>query len=86
LVADDPYSVGFISLGLVPIGEKPVKAIRIGGVEATRENVINGSYSLYRSFLFVAREEPEASAMEFINFILSPAGQKSLSDEGLIPE
>jgi len=86
LVADDPYSIGFISLGLVEIGEKPVKALRIDGVAATRNNVLNGDYALYRSFLFISLEKPVGSVMQFIEFIHSPEGQKIMSEEGLIPE
>ena len=84
LVADDPNSVGFISLGLVEIGEKPVKAIQLGGVAATMENVVNDSYPLYRSFLFVAREEPAGPAKEFLDYVLSAEGQRALVNEGLI--
>ena len=86
LVADDPYSIGFISLGLVTIGEKPVKALNLDGVIPTRENVINGSYVLFRPFLFVAKTEPEGLAKDFVDYVLSSDGQKILSDEGLIPE
>ena len=86
LVADDPFSIGFISLGLVDIGERPVKALRIDGVAATRNNVLNGDYSLFRSFLFVSLEKPAGSVMQFIEFIHSPEGQKIMSEEGLIPE
>jgi len=86
LVSDDPYSIGFISLGLVHVGEKPVKSMKLDGVEATRENVINGSYSLFRPFLFVARGEPAGITKQYIDYILSPEGQRILSDEGLIPE
>lgn len=86
LVADDPYSIGFISLGLVDIGERPVKALRINGVAASRRNVLNGDYTLFRSFLFVAQEMPTGNVMEFIDFIRSPVGQQIMSNEGLIPE
>jgi len=86
LVADDPFSIGFISLGLVDIGEKPVKALRIDGVAATRNNVLNGDYKLYRSFLFVSLERPVGSVIQFIDFIRSPEGQRIMSEEGLIPE
>ena len=86
LVSDDPYSIGFISLGLVDVGERPVKALRINDAAATKNNVLNGDYSLYRSFLFVALERPTGNVMEFIDFIRSPEGQKIMSDEGLIPE
>jgi len=86
LVSDDPFSIGFISLGLVDEGERPVKALRIGGIAATRNNVLNGDYSLFRSFLFVSLERPAGNVMEFIDYIRSPEGQRIMSDEGLIPE
>ncbi|MDR2568701.1 MAG: phosphate ABC transporter substrate-binding protein [Oscillospiraceae bacterium] len=86
LVADDPYSIGFISLGLVDTGERPVQALRINDIAATRNNVLNGDYLLFRSFLFVSLEKPTGDVMQFIDFIRSPAGQKIMSDEGLIPE
>jgi len=86
LVSDDPFSIGFISLGLVDVGERPVKALRINDIAATKNNVLSGDYLLYRSFLFVALERPTGNVMEFIEFIRSPQGQKIMSDEGLIPE
>jgi phosphate transport system substrate-binding protein len=51
LVADDPDAIGFISLGLV---DSTVKAVRLDGILPTRENVINGIYTLFRPFLFVS--------------------------------
>jgi len=88
LVSDDPDSIGFISLGLVEPqeGQKPVIALNLDGIAATRENVINGSYRLYRPFLFVSKSEPIDSAKEFIDFTLSKEGQQILIKEGLIPE
>jgi len=85
LVADDPNAIGFISLGLA---DHTVKALWLDGTAATRENVINGSYRLYRPFLFVTQTEPEPEGLiaRFIDYILSPAGQELLSREGLIPE
>ncbi|MCL2805781.1 MAG: phosphate ABC transporter substrate-binding protein [Treponema sp.] len=83
LVAGDPNSIGFISLGLV---DQTVKAIKLGSIEASRENVINRSYSLFRPFLFVTKAiPPEGLAMEFIEFILSPEGKELMAQEGLIP-
>jgi len=82
LVAGDRDSIGFISLGLV---DDTVKAVSLGGVAPTWENVSNGNYSLYRPFLFVAAAEPEGEAKGFIDFTLSPEGQRMLISEGLIP-
>jgi len=82
LVSDDPNAIGFVSLGLV---NEKVKALQLGGIEATKENVMNGSYKLSRPFLFVTQGEPTGLAKQFIDFTLSPEGQKLLSNEGLIP-
>ena len=82
LVAGDPNAIGFISMGLV---DDNVKAVYLDGIEATRENIMNGSYSLSRPFLFVTNGEPSGLAKEFIDFTLSLEGQKLLSNEGLIP-
>ncbi|MDR0321333.1 MAG: phosphate ABC transporter substrate-binding protein [Treponema sp.] len=82
LVAGDPNSIGFISLGLV---DQTVKAVDLEGVTASRENVINGSYTLFRPFLLIAKTQPTGLAMNFIDFILSPEGKKLMIDEGLIP-
>jgi len=82
LIAGDRNSIGFISLGLV---DDTVKAVGLGGVAPTWDNIINGSYSLFRPFLYVAGEEPAGEAGRFIEFTLSAEGQKLLIDEGLIP-
>jgi phosphate transport system substrate-binding protein len=82
LVADDPDAIGFISLGLV---NENVKALQLGGIAATRENVENGSYNLSRPFLFITNGEPAGLTKQFIDFTLSSEGQQILINEGLIP-
>ena len=82
LVAGDPNAIGFISMGLL---NDEIKALNLDGIEATAENIMNGSYMLSRPFLFVSKYEPTGLTKSFIDFILSSEGQKLLSDEGLIP-
>jgi phosphate transport system substrate-binding protein len=86
LVVGDPHAVGFISLGLVEVGEHPVKAVSIDGVAADRDNVLDASYALYRSFLFVTPEEPQPGSpvAQFIEFIFSGEGRQILTGEGLV--
>ena len=81
LVVDDPSAIGFISLGLV---NEKVKALELGGVIATRENVINGSYGLSRPFLFITRAQPTGQTKQFIDFVLSAEGKRLLAAEGLV--
>jgi hypothetical protein len=45
--------------------------------------VRDGTYKLSRPFLFVMKHEPNAATKAYIDFVMSPAGQKMLEDEGL---
>lgn len=80
-VAGDAYAIGYVSLGAL---NDSVKAVKIGGVEATAENIINGSYTLSRPFNIVTKDTVSEVAQDFINFILSADGQKVISDNGYI--
>jgi len=81
IVANDPYALGYISMGLV---EPRVRAVAVDGVLPTRENVKNRNYKLVRRFLLVARELKPGPCQDFVNFILSPQGQGLLEAEGLV--
>ena len=82
VVATDPYAIGFISLGVV---DEKVKALRVGGVEPTVENIKTGTYHMVRPFLYLTRGEPADAARLFITYVLSKDGQRILKKEGLVP-
>jgi phosphate transport system substrate-binding protein len=82
IVARDPYSIGFISLGLV---DDRVKAVSLEGVRASEAAILDGSYKLVRPFLFLTRSEPEGLVKRFMDFVLSAEGQELVKREGLIP-
>ena len=83
IVSGDRNAIGFISLGIT---DDTVKAVNLNGIAATPENVLNGTYSLYRPFLFVAKEEPDGEAGAFIDFIFSRDGRALLENEGLVTD
>ena len=82
-VAGDKAAIGYISLGSL---DDSVKALKIDGVEATTDNVKNGSYSVSRPFNIVTKEETTEVAADFIAFILSEDGQKVVEDNGYVSE
>ena len=82
IVAHDPHSIGFISLGLV---NEQVRALALDGVAGNEANIRNGAYKLVRPFLFLTRGEPSAAAKAFIDFVLSDEGQALVKKDGLIP-
>lgn len=81
-VANDETAIGYISLGSL---NDTVKAVTVGGVEATAENVSNGTYTLARPFNIVTNGEPtDAVAVDFIAYCMSPEGQALATEEGYI--
>ncbi len=82
IVAGDPDSIGYISLGLV---NSAVKALNLDGVMPTDANILENRYRLVRPFLFVTKGPAGSEAKEFIDFVLSREGQDLIRKEGLIP-
>lgn len=81
IVASDRNAVGYVSLGLV---DGRVKGLRLGGVLASVENVLNGSYGLSRPFLFLWRGDLGPAAQDYVDYVLSGEGQSQLAHEGLV--
>lgn len=80
-VAGNTYAVGYISLGSL---NDTVKAVKVGGVEVSPENIKNGTYELSRPFNIASKDTLSAAAQDFIDFILSADGQKVVKDNGYI--
>lgn len=81
-VADDESAIGYISLGSL---NDTVKALQIDGVDATVENIKNGTYTLARPFNIATREGLSEAAQDFVNYILSAEGQQVIADNKYIP-
>lgn len=81
-VANDVNSVGYLSHGL--INEK-IKAIKIDDVECTSEMIIAGQYKLVRPIFLLVKGEMVGEVKNFIDYILSVEGQKTIKDNGLLP-
>ena len=80
-VAGDLHAIGYISLGSL---NDTVKAIEIDGVEASVENIKNGTYKVARPFNIATKESLSENAQDFINFIMSSEGQKVVEENGYI--
>lgn len=81
-VAGNKDAIGYVSLGSL---SSDVKAVQVDGVDATVENIVNGSYTVSRPFNIVTGETVTELAQDFINYILSDDGQAVISGEGYIP-
>ena len=81
-VAGDASAIGYISLGSL---NDTVKAVQIGGVDATVENIKAGTYSLARPFNIAVKEGLSDVAQVFVSFILSAEGQAVIAENKYIP-
>ena len=80
-VSGNDYAIGYASLGSL---NDTVKAVKVGGVEATADNINAGTYTLARPFNIVTGDSVSEVAQDFINYIMSEDGQKIISDNGYI--
>lgn len=81
-VAKTPGAIGYIGLGYL---SPEVKALKVDGVLPSKETVVSGEYKLARPLFMYTNGEPKGLAGEFINFILSPKGQKIVEKVGFVP-
>lgn len=82
-IAGNESAIGYISLGSL---DDSVKAVKIDGVEATTENVKNGTYKVSRPFNIATMGEVDEVTQDFINFIMSEDGQAVVEEAGYISQ
>ncbi len=81
-VSTTPDSIGYLSFGYL---DNTVRALKIGGVEATEANVVDKTYPISRPLLMLTRGEPTGAVKAWLDWILSPDGQKIVGQEGYVP-
>ena len=87
-VSQTKGAIGYVGLAYV---NKEVKDIAVSYdkgktyVGASLENAMNKSYPIVRPLYYYYPTAKEASVKSFINFILTPAGQKIVEQVGYIP-
>ena len=82
-VAGNDNAIGYVSLGSL---NDSVKALSIDGVEASAENIKNGTYAVARPFNIATGKEVSEVTQDFINFILSEEGQAVVEENGYISQ
>lgn len=80
-VKDNDAAIGYISLGSL---NDTVKAVKVGSVGATAENVKSGDYVISRPFNIAYKGELSEVAQDFVDYILSSDGQAVVSNEGYV--
>lgn len=81
-VKGNPNAIGFMSLADV---DSSVKVVKIGGVTPSVNTVKDSTYAVQRPFLFLTKGPATGATLDFINWVLSPEGQKIVQEAGAVP-
>jgi len=80
-VAGNKFAIGYDGIGYV---DKTVKAVEVEGVKASVITALDKSYPLSRYLYMYTDGEPTGNVKGFIDYMLSPDGQKIVSETGFI--
>lgn len=81
IVANNPYAIGYISLGSV---DDSLHAVSVDGATPSSKNIASGAYGISRPFIILVKNDVAPQANNFIDYILSDAGQALIEEQGYI--
>ncbi len=87
-VAQNPGAIGYYGMGYISPRQKALHVSLEPGaphVAPTLENVINKSYPISRPLLMVSKGQPHGLTAQFLDFVLSPEGQKLVGELDFVP-
>lgn len=81
-VANDPYAIGYVSVGHM---DETVAPVALDGVAPTLDTVKGGQYKIARGLYTNTKGDPTGLTRLFINYLFSSEGQKIAIEKGFIP-
>jgi len=88
LVSRTPNAIGYSGMGYATPEVKMLKVAKHKGepgVEPTVANAKKGSYPITRSLMVYSAGEPSGPVKEYLQWIMSPEGQKVVVELGYVP-
>ncbi len=85
-LAEDPAAIAYVTMSEEagkPLGLRPDPAGP--PVRPSQQNIIRGAYPLYHDVELVTPGPPRGDAKQFIDFVLSPAGQEVVDEHRFVP-
>lgn len=85
-VASNEAAIGYLGMGYLSDRTKPVQIAKEGEFYPPDvNNVLKKTYPLSRPLFVYTNGEPQGTTRLFIDFILSPMGQKQFMETGFVP-
>ncbi|MEG0894829.1 MAG: phosphate ABC transporter substrate-binding protein [Oscillospiraceae bacterium] len=83
-IIENKWAIGYASYGVANQNAGKVSPVKVDGIEATAENIKNGSYVIQRPLLIIGSGEPTAIQKAFLDIVLGEEGQKVVDKMGFI--
>lgn len=80
-IASTPGAIGYAGLGYV---NNTINAVKVNNVMPTKATIQDKSYPIARTLHMYTNGKPKGLVKEYIDFILSPEGQKLVEEQGFI--
>ncbi len=77
-------AIGYVSLG--SLDQTKVKALAIDGINISNQSIKDKNYKVVRHFNAATKGEPSPIVSDFLKFVLSDEGQKTVEKAGYISE
>ena len=85
-IAQTPGAIGYVGLGYIDADIRPVPInVNNALVEPTIANVVAKMYPIARPLIMITNGAPEGLAKTYLDYLLSPAGQAIVAEEGFVP-
>jgi phosphate transport system substrate-binding protein len=81
-VSANENAIGYVGIGY--LDNETIKPVAVDGVLPTEENIRAKDYPLSRDLYLVTDGEPVGLAKDFIDYLLSDAGQEIVKEEGFV--
>jgi phosphate transport system substrate-binding protein len=88
LISSTPCAIGYSGMGY---NSDDVKVLKVSkkegqpGVEPTLETTLDNTYPISRPLYIYTLGDPQGAVREFVQWILSPDGQKIVQEKGYVP-
>lgn len=84
-IIENKNAIGYASFGITNQNRGKLIPLKVDGIEATEENILNGSYYISRPLVIVKSGELSATEKAFVDVLLSEEGKKIIKEMGFIP-
>jgi phosphate transport system substrate-binding protein len=84
-IIENEYAIGYASFGIVNQNAGKVSTMKVDGVEATKENIVNGSYIIQRPLIAIIDGELTAPQQAFMDYVMSEKGMEVVESMGFVP-